>query len=471
MISIRDNRETNVPAGHGVGKTFLGAVIVMWWVFAVGGTAITTAPTGRQVKELLWSEIRKLHAQHQNKLGGECLTQSMRYSETARAYGFTASDYSPDSFQGKHEEKLLAIQDEANGISPEIDDGFESSITGSKNRGLRIGNPVTSGTPFEQACKVRRIRVPVWNHPNVRWAYEKCEDGIHRLKPEIADQILQENDNGQLEVMPQDQWPGDLPRDVIPGAVSIQWIESMRRKKGEESTFWKSRLNGIFPTDSEYSIVPSSWFLAARARYDADPEYWDNQAKDHNWRHGLDVGDGGDPHAMTSWKGPVLYNVGEKATKGDRKDVSRAYKWGKSTLNQKPGRIKVDNIGVGSGALSSLLDDDFDAVGFAFSEGAKENGKYTNIKAESFWHLREAFQDEEIAIAPLGEYEEKLMEELSLLHYEELNTGKIRIEPKEKTKKRLGHSPNLADSTIYGYIRKKKKKQKKRNYSQSYTTY
>ncbi len=452
LESIRDNRESNVQAAHGVGKTFLAAIAVLWWVFAVGGTAITTAPTENQVKELLWSEIRKMYDKHRLKLGGERLTQSLRYSENARAYGFTARDYSPDSFQGKHGEKLLAIQDEANGITTDIDDGFEACITGGQNRGLRIGNPVTSGTPFEKSCNNSRIVISVWNHPNVSWAYEKDENGSYRLKDEVAEHIFTINENGYKEVKPQDQWPDHFPRDVIPGAVSISWIEAIRIKKGEQSTYWTSRVNGLFPTDSKFSIVPVTWFMKARARYDAMPEYWDKMAEPHDWRHGLDVGDGTDPHALANWKGPVLYGVDQMETLGDMKDVDRAKDWGLRTLKEMPGKIKVDNIGVGSGALSGLLQHTSKAYGFKFSEGSSDRARFINLKAESFWELREAFRKGEVAIAPLGKYEEQLRLEFSQTYYEEQNDGKIKMELKKNTIKRLGGSPNLADAAVYGYV-------------------
>ena len=45
LESVRDNPETNVKAAHGVGKSIGSAVCVLWWVFAVNGLAITTAPT------------------------------------------------------------------------------------------------------------------------------------------------------------------------------------------------------------------------------------------------------------------------------------------------------------------------------------------------------------------------------------------------------------------------------------------
>src|SRR5665811_1436277 len=143
------------------------------------------------------------------------------------------------------------------------------------------------------------------------------------------------------------------------------------------------------------------------------------------------------------------------------RDSSRAAALGKQYLTDHPGTIRVDNIGVGSGALSQLRGDSKTrkyASGFKFSQAASETGKFTNIKAESFWALREAFQNEEIAIAPLGaEAEETLMDELSGIMYEEMASQKIRIELKEKTIKRLGRSPNLADAVIYGFIKPKPK--------------
>ena len=53
LESVRDNPETNVKAAHGVGKSIGSAVCVLWWVFAVNGLAITTAPTEDQVKQIL----------------------------------------------------------------------------------------------------------------------------------------------------------------------------------------------------------------------------------------------------------------------------------------------------------------------------------------------------------------------------------------------------------------------------------
>lgn len=465
LESIRDKSTTNVQAAHGVGKSFICAIAVLWWVFAVEGLAISTAPTRSQVEQILWHEIRQLYDRSKKKLGGSRNELSVKKSESARAYGFTSKNYDSNSFHGKHAEKLLLIQDESCGITEQIDDGFEACLTGSENRGVRIGNPIEPNTPFHRSCGKSHLRIPAWDHPNVGWAYEVCEDGIHRLRPEVAAKILKPVDQRDDDpVLPQHEWPPELPRDRIPGAISIAWIEKVRVKKKEGSPFWLTRVEGMFVLDSANSIIPRRDFLAARARYDADPEYWDGLASRHPWSHGLDVGDGHDDHALSSWRGPVLYAVDKIATQGDGQDTSRAARWGFDILQQRPGTIGVDKIGVGAGSLSELKglleaagQDSDQAFGVNFGgsplaepEDDDELFIAENLKIELYWSVKEGLRRGELAIAPLGEYEDELMDDWAGSYYEEAGKGKTRMEDKGKTKKRLHRSPDCGDAAING---------------------
>lgn len=447
LLSIRDNRETNVPSAHGMGKTKTGAIASLWWVFAVKGLAITTAPTERQVKELLWSEIRSMYDVNQHRLGGERGQLFVKLNETARAFGFAAKDYDSNSFQGVHHQRLLVIQDEACGISPSIDEGSDGCVTGAENRILRIGNPIVPGTPFEAACKRRAIRIPAWNHPNIAWAYDLEPDGMWQLKPQVKEAIAPRGG----EILPQSQWPEWCQRDVIPGAISVQWIEDTRRRRGEGSAYWQARVEAFFPRDSADSIIPRSWFASARARYDDNQKHWDNLAASHKWKHGLDVGDGGDDHAIASWHGPVLYSLQVIPTKGDREDVTRASGLGKRKLLECPGILAVDRAGVGAGSLASLLEQKLPAVGIHWGSAGTKAGLYQNLKAQQYWELREAFRTGEVALAPLGDCEEMLMEDLAGTFYDVTSTGKTRIEDKATTKRRLHRSPNAGDAIVLGF--------------------
>ena len=478
-LSLLSNRETNVPAAHGVGKTLLAAALSIWWTTAVGGLFISTAPTERQVTQLLWGEIRKLYDRHRSKFGGSRGQTFLRITENFRGYGFTARANSTNSFQGIHHGKLLIILDEANEISQEIDDGAASCASGSENRILRIGNPDCGGTPFAEHCKLSQIKVPCWEHPNIAWAYEPAKVGdrtTYRLKTEVAAVVLERNGT----VKPQNEWPDWCPRDKIPGAVSIAWVEKQRRR-GENSAYWIGRLDAEFPESVGNSIIPTALFDECRRRYDENPIYWDNIGWKSAARYGLDVGDGIDKHAIAAWHGPILYRVEEKACQGDRLDVGRAADWAWAALVEFPGVVNVDRLGVGAGALTQLKrwlghssaadltgefyrDEDRSselkgvctALGCAYSGKAEgleltEDFVLKDCKAEYFFELREAMRRGEIAIAPLGEAEAELRRELSLIFYEEMPGGGMRIEPKAKSKKRLGRSPDLADAVVMGY--------------------
>lgn len=443
--SVRNDRETNVQASHGAGKTMLAGCLVLWWVLAVGGLCITTAPTARQVRELLWGEVRRMHTAL--KLEGECITVALRVSEDSRAYGFTANANNSNAFQGIHHPQLLVIEDEACGISPDIDEGASSCTTGEQNRFLRVGNPIATGGPFEKACKRSHIRIAAWDHPNTAWAYNLNADGLHRLKPEVAAAIL----DGQGSVKPQSEWPEWCPIDVIPGAVSVAWIEDVRAQYGEGSSYWQSRIEGLFPEDSAQSSIPRSYFQAARARYDADPEKWDALAKPHAARFGLDVGDGCDPHALAKWQGPVLYAASLHPTQGDMLDTNRAAGLTGAALQSHANSAVTVDRGFGSGVIGLLLERGFSAHGVHWGESASDPAIYLNAKAEDYWNLREALRKEELAIAPLGDVEEMVMEDLSGVYYEYTSSGKIRMEDKAKTRKRLHRSPDAGDAVVFGF--------------------
>lgn len=459
LESVRDRKITNVQASHGVGKSFLaGSVLVLWWTFAVKGLCITTAPTERQVKQILWSETRRSYGLNKAKLGGKIGELFLKSDENARAFGFTARSSDANGFQGVHADYLLLIEDEACGISNEIDEGAESCIVGSNNRLLRIGNPIADGTPFADSCKRSHIRIPAWNHTNVAWAYQQESDGIHRIKPELRKDLFDERD----QILDREKWGKDaialmesflkLHNAIeIKGAISVEWIERARDKYGEGSGFWESRIEARFPLDAGQSIIPRRYFLMARNKFDNIKD-WDIKMRGIAPRYGVDVGDGGDPHALARWQGSVLWMVRSQPTIGDELDTGRAAGMVAGEIARHgQGAIAVDNIGVGAGTLTMLKNQGLSARGIFWGASARDSQRFANLKAEQFWLLREAMEKGDVAIAPLGDFEDEAMEDFANIYYEELPTGKVKIEDKKKTRQRLGRSPNCADATVYSY--------------------
>jgi hypothetical protein len=447
LLSIRDNRLTNCQAANSVGKTYIMSCAVLHHVFAKRGLCFTSAPSLQQTKDLLWKEIRILYDKNRHKLGGSRGELFVKYSEEAKAVGFTAKHTDAASYQGRHSTFLLLLLDEADGISPIIDEAFESCLTGTHNRGVRIGNPLNPGSAFAKACAISHMKIPAFSHPNVSWAYDLCADNIHRLKPEVAAQILKPpSEQKDDPVKPQETWDTSLPRDLIPGAISIRWIEMARVKYGEKSVFWQSRIEAEFPSDSVEGIISSTLLGEARFRYDCNPRFWDMQALNYGWVVSVDVADRVDRHAIALWRGHVLYEVKIIETIGDDEDISRLENQIKLIVESRDGnaRIVIDRVGVGAGLLSSLKSQGYRAEGCAFGQKAEDTSTFANKKIELYWKFREGLRAGQIAIAPL-ENEQIVFEELMAVRYNTNTEKQIFCEGKDKVRSRLGRSPDGAD--------------------------
>lgn len=426
--SLLNQRVTNVRAGHGVGKTHCAALLILWWVFARHALAITTAPTQRQVKELLWGEIRKAYDHHRLSLGGHRLELALHLNEGARAYGFTAKSNSSDGFQGIHSSAgVLVIIDEANGVSGEIDDGATACTTGLGDRLLRIGNPTARGTPFERHCAQSSLAIPVWCHPNLKDKYQLGEDGIHRLKPD---------------------GPGPPYSYAVPGAVSVEWVESVRRDKGENSPYWQGRVEAQFPETNAASLVPLT--------------LWDNTPPAPGpqgpvrlrVRWAVDVGGGNDDHAIAGWVEKTLVFL--KSYPSGTVNTSEIARIALG-LAQPGDVITVDKVGVGLGTLDTLreLAPTPRVTVLGISNGAKSPSKeYRNWIAWAAWTFRLALGRGEVTVAPdvwdSREFEQA-KQEFEQTYYETIGDKMIGLEDKELTKARLGRSPDRRDAILMAW--------------------
>ena len=155
---------TVVPAGRAVGKSFLLAGTVLWWLYTrPGSLVITTGPDHRQVVSVLWKEIRRALRPRRGLegrdsrglvLGHDHLTAG--YNSPQRlvvkmgtdwgALGF-AAQYE-EGFSGQHAGDLLVIVDEASGVAAPI----WSAI-----HGLAASRLVAAGNPIRYDCHFREL--------------------------------------------------------------------------------------------------------------------------------------------------------------------------------------------------------------------------------------------------------------------------------------------------------------------------
>lgn len=101
LTSVQKNAYTAVRSCHGAGKTWIAARACLWFLQCFPGSCvITTAPSTRQVKELLWRQIRGAFENSKIDLLGRLLTTQIDIAPEWYATGFATDE--PINFQGPH---------------------------------------------------------------------------------------------------------------------------------------------------------------------------------------------------------------------------------------------------------------------------------------------------------------------------------------------------------------------------------
>ncbi len=410
LRSVRDNRLTAVHSCHESGKSFIAARVAAWWIEThLPGEAlvVTSAPTDSQVRLILWAEINSAHA----KAGLSGRTTNKEWlivlpagNEKTVAIGRKPADYDPSAFQGLHAKYVLVIFDEACGMPKALWDSGYSLVANDYSRFLAIGNPDNPATEFCNVCK-----------PGSGWNVI----GIDAFDtPNFTDEYV--------------------PEELRPVLIGKTWVEERKRQWGEDNPIYIAKVRGKFPVVSEDCLIPIPWVEQAKLR-DLEPGE-PNEL-------GVDVGGGG------SGKNCVAHRRGGYV-RIIRKDnePNTMVSCGKLVLNiQETGatRVKIDRIGIGDGITNRAIELGHPVVGIAVGMTASENQKFTNIRAEGYWGLRERFQAGEIDIDP---NDLDLLAQLVDIRYKPTSAGKIQIESKEEMKRRGRSSPDELDSVMLAFL-------------------
>lgn len=129
-------------------------------------------------------------------------------------------------------------------------------------------------------------------------------------------------------------------------------------------------------------------------------------------------------------------------------------KQGKEITEIEQIKTGVDVIGVGASAYDHLLAINNMTQGINFASGSDstdKSGKYkfANLRAEAYWRFREALDPDysgTMALPP----DKELLGDLCAPKWM-IKTGKIYIESKDEIIKRLGRSPDCADSVVLAW--------------------
>ena len=107
------------------------------------------------------------------------------------------------------------------------------------------------------------------------------------------------------------------------------------------------------------------------------------------------------------------------------------------------GDLCCDSIGLGSGVIDRMLELDIPVRGVNVSESPALTDRYANLRAE-LWDKTKDWFTQEVQIPN----DDSLIADLTAPRYSFNSSGKMLVESKAETKKRLGRSTDFADSLV-----------------------
>lgn len=437
--SVWNYRTTAVKSCHGIGKSWTGAHIVATFLQAFpGAKVITTAPTARQVREILWREINNVNAKSKTPLAGECKVQSWEIAPDWFALGLSTDE--PDKFQGYHADFYLVVVDEAAGVGEPIFEAIEGTLTSLHSKLLMIGNPTNLSGKFYNAFRdpsVNKITISCFDTPNF------TANGITNVEELRA---AGEEDFVNVKI-------------VKPHLITPQWAYEKLVAWGEDSPMFQARVLGEFPRQGDDTLIPLAWIEAAANE--------DHYAKVEEGApvHSLDPARyGSDKSAFGFRKG---HSVKPFETTSKQDTMATAGK-AVDRVMERPGDLMIEAIGIGGPIYDRIAEEEIrkrfnekgvDVYQVTVSGSPTDKEMFVNLRDELFWILRDLFQPKKqkdgtvrptIAIPK----DEELMAQLAALRFKYTSRGQIKVEKKEEMKKRIGQSPDKADALAVSYARK-----------------
>ena len=417
-------RRLCVTSGNGVGKTFVAADLAVSFLLDVKSAwVITTAPTNRQVNELLWPEVvRRLRATGLIEPDEEMPQRPIWRGEPGKEdeeddqlVGFATNKEA--RMQGFHHPDMLILIDEASGMSRKLLQAVEGIAVGERNYVLAIGNPNEPEGAFYELS-----RQPSWD-----------QEVISALThPNIIER-----------------------REVIPGATTYAalcdrlrgWCkESPVAISGETFEFegkhyipndaFRIRYLGCFPRSASNQLIGPE--LIKRAVDKPMSSVGRRVAA-------LDVARlGGDQTVYGLRCGDCVTRVhivppADLMTQADYV-VRLLHEDGPEVLT-------CDAAGLGIGLIDRVRQIAPLAVEIRAFLGADPPisplaaKRYFNMRAVAYGNLADAFKTERISIP----HDAELEDDLARVTYRHTDDGRLQITPKERIKAETGKSPDRGD--------------------------
>lgn len=428
--SLVNNRNVAVKAGHGVGKSFLASVLICWWVDTrfPNVYVASTAPSGAQISAILWREIRKMKNEISRRykeglidheLPGYITSDNIWKDNEGQWIGFgrkPPEHKEDDAFQGIHEGAVLAIGDEAVGLTEQIIDALGNITSNEGSRRLLIANPTNPASYFGKLFK----------HPTGAWEF-------HTISVLDSPNFTDEKNS--------------MPPEALARLTSPDYVDDKKLEYGEDSPRYKARVLGEFAYELGDTLIKTEDVAVA-----VDTEII--PGGDDPLVLGVDVARfGQDLSVIYSNQAGRLRYVDSKG--GETRTTEIATWVHRHAVDLNATEVRVDAHGVGGGVADQLVaipGRKYTVIEMNSNKATPDPKQWHNTRAYWWDMFRSALRAGQIDIDATTNPDmfEKLHDELTMVEYKFSNqTGGLLIESKDDMKKRKVKSPDFADAAIY----------------------
>ncbi len=418
---------TTVRKCESSGGSYTAARIVLAFLYNFPpATVVTTAPTNRQVEDILWREIKVAFASSKMALEGHITTRKLDISDDWFAVGFATDE--PERMLGYHNVNVLVVGDEAAGLSDDIFRAIENPLSAGNTHELLLGNPTQSVGAFRDTFNsdlYRKFHITAFDTPNL------ASFGI--TQEDIENDTWQEKWNGQ-----------ELP---YPQLISPQKVAERYKNWGKGSYLYVVFVLGDFPDAGVNNLISLSDIEFAMSRELEKKEY-DKQLR----VAALDVARYGDDEScFICRQGNKLF---EPTTWGHQETGYTVGRTVRLIKEYRPVRTYIDVVGFGAAVYDILkkeIGGEFTILEFDSGKPALDTERYLNRRAEGWWEFNQKLTDGELDLPQ----SDKLKAQLSDIRYTYNTKGLLQIESKEDAKSRGSKSPDVGDATMMTFCKRR----------------
>jgi len=408
LHQIAKNKRITIRSGHGTGKDASTAWVIMWFLCTRAyAKVVCTAPTARQLADILWSELTKWI--RKSKVKDELVIQKDKIFQKdnpkewwCRAVSVSArasKEEQAETLAGFHGDHLLIVVDEASGVNDPVYIPLEGALTQEDNKVILIGNMTKNKGYFYDS------------HFHSSIAKRWCK--LH--------------------------WDS---RDST--NVATEYPKFMAEKYGEDSNVFRIRVAGDPPLEDEKTFIPLNWAISCiGVEYEEDTEAPIYLS--------VDVARYGEDKSIILPRRGMIIKPWETHQK-----MSTAELGGHVLADfrdMEADGIAIDEIGVGAGTidwLQKIPEARRFVYGVNVANSSSDKKRWSRLRDELWWRVRERCQQAMYSF-PCGNKAEEAMSnelcnELSSLNYEFNNRGAYVLESKKQAKMRGVRSPNIGDA-------------------------